>query len=252
MNNSVRISAIALALLAFSACSPSNPIVPVNGESIQNANPSLRFSSAADELPGVPFTSEQQASIDQQSKCTLRSAALYLEGLSPNQPLGYCSESGGTAPEQALRGNSGIPTVMPPSWINLSILKDGERKQIQTFSELQAEYAPVESAAEAYSFVLLKYKNTEQLTENRIKQAVSDAANMSLAGLRFETDSLEGTKMIQNADGSFSVTNVLFDAECNGNDGTTKAYAIDYRVLSTGEVQEIKRKHIYSQPCAVA
>lgn len=256
-----RFSPLSLSFLLFSLLYVGCTSTSAPGSSIQSqTQPSdetfIRV-GATDPLVDYKLTEiekEQLAKIATEEDCALRSdPGLYFGGLAPNTPIGFCFKSGGELPTQALRGQSDIPTILVDntSWTRLFLFKASEIKRIDTFAELQAEYAPVETPQEALSFVLLRHNYTELLTQERLQNAISEANQRLMGPTSLFTDVVGGTKISQNTDGSFSVQNVLLGADCSAN-SSAPASAVDYRVLSTGVIEEVKRTELFLTACPLA
>ena len=201
---------------------------------------------ASDALNTPTFSTAEQAERDAQTACNQQSPGLFISGLSPNPPVGYCTEQQ-TPTADDLRGDPGIPTVGFPSVTRIGVLQAGTLQQVGTFSELKALYAPVESPEEALAFALLKNFRTQRLTDDTFKSNLPKAPDQ----VTFATETIEGTRIVGIGDGSYSVTNVLFDDSCASMGRFDEVFAVDYRVEANGDVTETDKRLLYTVQCSV-
>ena len=229
----IRHSFTALLLLTLAACSPNNASLP--------EIKSLKI-HAGDSLSPQAVSAELSAQIKADFDCQPVENPPYLEGLQPNPPKAACQvmelSSSEAIPKDALRLD---PTFLSTRWYKIFVPEGASFKVLESFAALKAAYAPVESPAEALSFVLLKEARSGLLRQDSVPELTGD-------NLQFLTEEAEGTQTAVLEAGNeegFEVLHVLLDSGCNGQENETTAYSVDFQVSSTGDIREIRRTPLY-------
>lgn len=122
--------------------------------------------------------------------------------------------------------------------LRLSYQAGDQVRQIQTYAELKAIYAPIESPAEALSFVLLKTYGSQLLTQETINNLLTGASAES--GPQWLVARTPGTQVRRQADGGFLVQNLLVGGMCAGS-------SISYQISAGGDVTKTAETPLYRQ-----
>ena len=229
----IKRSFAALLLLALAGCSP-------NSISLSEIK-SLKI-HPGDSLSTQAVSAELSAQIIADFDCQPIENPPFLEGLQPNPPKAGCQvmelSRSEAIPKDALRLD---PTFLSTRWYKIFVPEGASFKVLESFAALKAAYAPVESPAEALSFVLLKEPKSEILRQDAVPEAAGD-------NLQFLAEEAEGTHAAVLEAGNeegFQVLHVLMDSSCSGSDNQTTAYSADFHVSPTGDIRETKRTPLY-------
>ena len=112
---------------------------------------------------------------------------------------------------------------------------------IKTPAELRAFAAPIESKAEALSFVLATLPDLEVLTRAVLPEATASPATPaqtgSSYGVSYISSSIEGTDVTESG-GNFGVRHLLLGGYCKGGELSVTGYSVSYRVFRDGLIEE--------------
>lgn len=212
---------------SLSACGALEGVFPAS--KIEVSQGTLNFQA----LP-----QETQKALDSQYGGCLNSKAPLIQGFDSTEVLNCAYSVQGTGPnsepnatpfsEDALRHDR---TYLTERALTLTVKGDGNAtRDIKTFSELKAAYAPVESLEEALGFVLFKEAFSQMLTQSTMDDAFQQVAHGST--LTLQTSRIQGTSVKQNSDGSYTVERVLFIQNCS-------AFTQNFRVTREGTVEKV-------------
>lgn len=119
---------------------------------------------------------------------------------------------------------------------------NGAEMKLQTYTQLKAQFGPVDSPAKALSFVLLKTAFSQILSQKSLDSYVllsKEAGGHVDEILRRDIDS---TQVETLPDGGFRIKNLLLNADCP----SSRALAVNYLISRSGDIQRESETPIYS------
>jgi hypothetical protein len=152
-----------------------------------------------------------------------------------NQPTNQQSGAGVTPfSEDSLRWDR---TFLTERALVLSYKEAEQTKQIRTYAELKALYAPIESSAEALSFVILKTPFSQVLNQATVNNLIAKIPNG--ADLKLLQTRIKGTQVGKTPEGNYLVKNVLVGQCASGS-------SVNYQISMEGEIQTLETTDLYS------
>lgn len=276
------VSAIALSLL--SACQPDPLGPPGSGPkptpmpAEPRVAPGPDYGIASDSAADFgPDTGKQYACWDG----TIETKSEFLGGLSPKVPIAVCHRSYPIPRESLEDGKPSVPEpspqsspsaqptplpehpLMPRSSILLGavghrvyLVKTPEGiKVLGSVEQVRDFYAPIESPAEALSYLLAVTDAITLLNNANLPDPgeafLYDGRWDFMQGAVYRVSHLEPTRVEAQGDG-FVVRNILRDSVCLPNGMDIVASSADYRVSRKGEIQDLQSTQIFSfGPCPI-
>lgn len=230
---------VLLSLAGLSACAPFNTLLPVTQPvTVKNAQNLMTLSN---------LNTSQANELRQKYKQCLSSEDALIAGLDSPQVTSCsfsvqlnkpASEEHTPWTEDNLRHDR---TYLTERSIQLSYQGAKGPETIQTYTQLKEKFGPVDTAAKALSFVLLKTPFSQILNQTTINDFLANPDNRSQYVEEILRPDIDGTQVETLPDGSYRVKNLLLNSSCPG----PVAKAVSYRISRSGEIQTDGETPIY-------
>lgn len=272
------VSCFALSLAALSACQSNQvfsnglpaPPKPTPRPAKPSVAPGPNYEIASDSSADFGPETARQFGCSSEALVTKSD----LGGLSPKLPIAVCPRfwrmpDQGQMSESPSPAPSPQPTALPAhplmAWTSfltggvshsVYLVKTPEGIQVLgSVDQVRDFYAPIESPAEALSY-LLAVTDAIQLLNNTALPDPGEAFWLDdhwafRQGAVYRVSQLEATRVEAQGDG-FVVKNILRDRDCIPTGEDTLASSSDYRVSRSGEIQLLQSTEIFSfGPCPI-